>query len=106
MLESRIQKKCLDYLNKIGAWTVKVIQANKAGTPDIIACVPMTKDEVVKLFEKQDTIGVFVAPEVKRPNLGKVSKLQERNIKIINHCGGLAGIVTSVEDIKELINKD
>lgn len=103
MLESQIQKKCLDHLHSLGAWTCKVVQGNKAGIPDGIACVPMTKEQVLKLFEKQDVIGVFVAPEFKRPQVGKVSALQERNIKQINHAGGLSGIVTSVEEMKELI---
>ena len=36
MKESAVQKKIIDYLHSVGAWTVKTIQCNKAGVPDII----------------------------------------------------------------------
>ena len=46
MLESKRQKKVIDYLHSLGAWTVKIISANRNGVPDIIACVPMDKEQV------------------------------------------------------------
>ncbi len=105
MLESKRQKKVIDLLHSLGAWTVKVIQANKSGVPDIIACVPMTKEEVLELFKDRDVIGVFVAPEIKQPG-GVTSALQKRNIKHINRAGGIsASDITSVEDMKELLAK-
>ncbi len=105
MLESKRQKKILDYLSTLGAWTVKVIQANRNGVPDIIACVPMTKEEVLKHFETHKYIGVFVAPEIKQPG-GKTSAIQKRVIKQINHAGGIsASDITCVDDMKSLINK-
>ena len=105
MLESKRQKKVIDYLHSLGAWTVKVLQGNKSGIPDIIACVPMTKEEVLKLFEHQDVIGVFVAPEIKQPG-GVTSAIQKRNIKQINRAGGIsASDITSVEDMEELLTK-
>lgn len=105
MLESKRQKKITDYLHSLGAWTVKVIQGNKSGCPDIIACVPMTKAQVLKLFEYQAVIGVFVAPEIKQPG-GTTSAIQKRNIKQINRAGGIsASDITSVEDMKELLTK-
>ena len=104
MLESKRQKKVIDYLHSLGAWTVKVIQGNRSGCPDVLACVPMTKEEVLKLFDKQDVIGVFVAPEIKQPG-GVTSALQKRNIKQINRAGGIsASDITSVEDMKKLLN--
>jgi hypothetical protein len=104
MLESKRQKKIIDYLHSIGAWTVKVIQGNKAGVPDIIACVPMNKEQILKLFEKQDIVGIFVAPEIKQPK-GITSALQKRNIKQINRAGGISSSnITSVEDMKELLS--
>ena len=62
MKESKVQKKIIDHLHSLGAWTVKTIKSNKSGVPDILACVPIkiTQDMV------GETIGVFVAPEVKR----------------------------------------
>ena len=104
MLESKRQKKIIDYLHSIGAWTVKVLQANRNGCPDVLACVPMTKEEVLKLFEDRDVIGVFVAPEIKQPG-GVTSALQKRNIKQINRAGGIsASDITSVEDMKEILS--
>jgi len=38
MLESKRQKKIIDYLHFLGAWTVKVIAANKKGVHDTLAC--------------------------------------------------------------------
>ncbi len=108
MLESGSQSKILNHLHsKLKAWTVKVISANKKGVPDIIACVPMTKEQVLKLFETRDTIGVFVAPEIKRPDgKGVTSPHQKRNIKQIKHAGGIASSdITCVEDLERLLNE-
>lgn len=104
MLESKIQKKIIDYLHGLGAWTVKTIQCNKSGVPDIIACVPMTKEQVLKHFETNDTLGVFVGAEVKTEK-GVISSVQKRVIKQINYNGGICGVVRSVEDTKELLKK-
>jgi len=104
MLESKRQKKIIDYLHFLGAWTVKVIAANKKGVHDTLACVPMTKEQVLKLFEKQDVVGVFVSAEIKQPN-GDTSALQKRNIRLIRRAGGIsASDITSVEDMKELLS--
>jgi len=106
MLESKRQKKVTDHLHSLGAWTVKVIQANKSGVTDIIACVPMTKEQVLKLFDKQDVVGIFVAPEIKQPG-GTTSPLQKRNIKQIKRAGGIsASDITSVENMIDLLGKD
>lgn len=88
MKESTIQKQIIDYLHDLGAWTVKTIQSNKAGVPDIIACLD----------------GSFLALEVKRDAKAKVSALQRRTIKQIEAAGGVAAIVTSLNQVKELLN--
>lgn len=88
MKESDIQKKIIDYLQSEGAWTVKTIQCNKAGVPDILCCLN----------------GRFIALEVKTEK-GKASALQLRNIKQINHAGGIAAIVRSVEDTKQILKE-
>jgi len=108
MLESNPQKKVIAHLHSLGAWTVKVIQGNKGGVSDIIACVPMTKEQVLKLFDKQDVVGIFVAPEIKNPNgKGVTSALQKRNIKQINRAGGIsASDITSVDNMIDLIGED
>lgn len=40
MTEQQIQKKIIDYLEKLGCICIKIITANKAGFSDIIACSP------------------------------------------------------------------
>lgn len=87
--ESKIQKEILDYLHSQGAWTVKTIQCNKAGVCDILACMD----------------GRFIALEVKT-EIGKASALQERTIKQINHAGGIAAIVRSVEEVKDVLKEN
>jgi len=88
MTEQALQKKILNYLDSIGAWTVKTITTNKNGTPDIVA-----------VHE-----GRFIAIEVKRPGLlSNVSKLQQYQIDRINEAGGLAFAADSLEIVKEII---
>ena len=88
MTEQALQKKILNYLDDIGAWTVKTITTNKNGTPDILA-----------VHE-----GRFIAIEVKRPGLLRnVSKLQQYQIDRINAAGGLAFAADSLETVKEII---
>lgn len=88
MKESDIQKKIIDYLHSLGAYTVKVIQANKNGVPDILVSLN----------------GKFIGLEVKTEK-GIPSALQLRNIKQIKRTGGIAGIVRSVDDVKNLLNE-
>ena len=57
-----------------------------AGLPDIICCIG----------------GRFVAFEVKTPT-GKLSKLQEITIRNIRAAKGEAFMVTSVEEVKEVL---
>ena len=88
MTEQALQKKILNYLESIGAWTVKTITTNKNGTPDILA-----------VHE-----GRFIAIEVKRPGLLRnVSKLQQFQIDKINGAGGIAFAADSLETVKEII---
>jgi len=104
MKESDVQKKIIDFFHSIGAYTIKVIKANKAGVTDIVACVPIkiTQDMVGK------TIGVFVGAEVKRDEEArrisdKKQPLQNRNIKQIKRAGGLAAKVISVEEVEDML---
>ena len=91
MKESAVQKKIIDYLHSVGAWTVKTIQCNKAGVPDILCCYK----------------GRFVALEVKRDMYAKMnetSELQHRTIKQIIAAGGVAGVVTCVTEVKDILD--
>ena len=91
MKESAVQKKIIDYLHSIGAWTVKTIQCNKAGVLDILCCYK----------------GKFVALEVKRDiyaKMNETSELQQRTIKQIIAAGGVAGVVTCVTEVKDILD--
>ena len=88
MKESAVQKKIIDYLHSVGAWTVKTIQCNKAGVPDILACYK----------------GKFIALEVKRDSKSIVSTLQKRTIKQIQRAKGISAVVTSVEEVKDILD--
>lgn len=59
-----------------------------AGIPDIICCCK----------------GKFVAFEVKTEH-GKLSKLQEVMIERIRQAGGVAFKVTSVQEVKDILEK-
>jgi len=58
----------------------------QAGIPDIIGCVE----------------GLFVGLEVKQPGK-KPSELQEIELQNIRKAGGIAGVVTSVEEAIKLV---
>jgi hypothetical protein len=47
--------------------------------------------------------GRFIAIEVKRPRGGRVSEDQERWLALVRACGGVAGVVRSVEEALELV---
>ena len=88
MSESKLQTKISKYLKQEGYYSIKTILCNRNGVPDIIACSPT---------------GQFVALEVKFGK-GRPSKLQEWNIAEIKKVGGKAGIVWSIEDVKQVLN--
>ena len=49
--------------------------------------------------------GRYFGFEVKRPFVGKISPIQLQMIRKIREAGGIAGIVTSIEEVKELIQE-
>ena len=90
MTEQQIQKEIIKYLESIGAYTIKTIKTNRAGTPDIIACLN----------------GRFVAIEVKRKG-NKATPLQLAKIKQIRALGGIAFIAYSKDDaVKCLVDQN
>lgn len=84
MSEQQIQSKILKYLTDQGYYAVKVISANKAGTPDILACVH----------------GHFIAIEVKSEK-GRISPLQSYHLLKIRDAGGEAWVVRSLEELED-----
>ncbi len=84
-LESKITKAVMASLKeRPGVWMFKVAGGpmQQRGVPDIICCVN----------------GSFVALEVKRPGLGRLTGLQALTIERIRESGGVAEVVTSVEE--------
>jgi len=70
------------------AWKTHGGMYGTAGIPDIIACIS----------------GRFVAFEVKTPS-GKLTKLQEITIQRINEAKGYACKVTSVGEVREILER-
>jgi len=71
-----------------GCWAVKVISANQRGVPDILGCYR----------------GRFIAVEVKSAN-NKPSKIQQAQLNAIKQAGGIAEVVTSLEQIQRLVKE-
>ena len=71
MLENKIQAKIIKRFTDQGYFVIKLVKTNKNGIPDLMAL----KDGKV----------LFV--EVKRPLLGKLSKVQEYRIKELKEYG-------------------
>ena len=89
MLEKDIVKAILKYLKTVPncfSWKEHVGMYGTAGIPDIICCY----------------CGRFVAFEVKTET-GKLTKLQESTIRKIKEAKGQAFKVTSVEEVKQIL---
>jgi len=89
MLEKEITAQIMRYLKTVPgcfAWKEHGGPHGTAGIPDIICCYH----------------GRFVGLEVKTPS-GKLSKLQEITIQKIRAAKGQAFKVTSVEEVKEIL---
>ena len=89
MLEKDIVNAIMKYLKTVPKTFVFKEHGNMYGTagiPDLIACID----------------GKFVAFEVKTPS-GKLSKLQEVTIRKIKEANGKAYKVTSVEEVKQIL---
>lgn len=87
--EKSIVDAITKYLRAKGAYVVKQhgSQYGRAGVPDLLVC-----------YE-----GRFYGFEVKKPVGGVVSKLQLIEIDRIKAAGGIAAVVTSVQQVKEWI---
>jgi len=89
MLEKDIVKSILKYLKTVPncfSWKEHGGMYGTAGIPDIICCY----------------CGRFVAFEVKTET-GKLTKLQEATIRKIKEAKGQAFKVTSVEEVKQIL---
>lgn len=83
--EKSIENQIKKWLDSNGYWWMKVHgdMFQKAGVPDIIACIN----------------GKFVGIEVKRPG-GRVSELQKHQIEQIQQSGGVAFVAYSLDEVR------
>ena len=89
-LESTITAEIQRYLSRVPGWWGFKVQGGGSqmrGVPDIVGCY----------------CGLFVAFEVKRPVVGKLSELQKHRIDQIIAAGGRACVVYGVEDVKRVL---
>ena len=91
MLEKEIVTAIIRYLRSLPrcfCWKQHGGQFGTAGIPDIIVCLN----------------GRFIAFEVKTPT-GKLTKLQESVLRKINAANGRAYKVTSLQEVKQIIEE-
>ena len=89
-LEAEITRQIQRYLAGLPDWWGFKVQGSAQqmrGVPDIVGCYR----------------GLFVAFEIKRPFLGKVSKIQHHMIDQIKAAKGRAFVVYSVDDVKQVL---
>ncbi|WP_338998297.1 VRR-NUC domain-containing protein [Fusobacterium animalis] len=89
MLEKQVENQIKKWLEENNHWYFKVHGGpfQKVGVPDIVACIK----------------GKFVAIEVKRPNGGVVSKLQQVQMEQIKACGGVVGVARSLDEFIQIL---
>lgn len=88
MRESSLKRKCLLYLRTLypDVYVVKISDRFISGIPDLIICAN----------------GRFIVAELKGEG-GVVSKIQTVTLERIRKAGGLATVVRSLEELKELL---
>ena len=103
-METDVQSKILTVFKGFKAWAFKTIASSRGGTPDVIACMPVTRDEMISLFNERDTVGLFVAIEVKDSNKpAKGRKLQEVQMRRIREVGGITLVANDPQQVKALL---
>lgn len=86
MKESAIQSKIIKFLEKKGAYVIRIIKASKAGVHDLAVCFR----------------GKFVTFEVKAER-GVVSELQWHHKDKVEGAGGHAFVVHSVAETQQAL---
>ena len=88
--EATIQRNIVRYLRGLGAWCLKVHGSpyQRAGVPDLLCCYR----------------GRFYAFEVKRSG-ERATPIQAHELEQVQTAGGTATVVTSVEDVQSLMER-
>ena len=89
MLEKEVEKFLVREVKKIGGISFKLISPGNAGVPDRIVIPPTGKVVFVEL----------------KTDKGKLTKLQEVQIKKISDLGADARVLRGIEGVKEFINE-
>ena len=89
MLEKEIEKFLVREVKKLGGISFKFISPGNAGVPDRIVILPIGKVIFVEL----------------KTDKGKLTKLQEVQIKKISDLGADARVLRGIEGVKEFINE-
>ena len=89
MLEKEVEKFLVREVKKIGGISFKFISPDNAGVPDRIVILPS---------------GNVVFAELKTDK-GKLTKLQEVQIKKISDLGADVRVLRGIEGVKEFINE-
>ena len=109
-LESRLQRRCQNAVKEAGGFVFKTHGSiyTRAGIPDLVACVPTTKENLQKMLDddwfQDGKIGLFVSFEVKRENeLNQVSDAQRIVGKEIRNAGGLWYAIDDSDLVKAMM---
>lgn len=86
--QARIIRWLRDTYPAAFVWKAAAGPYSQGGIPDICAIID----------------GHFFGFEVKRPELGRLSKIQEQTIKKINAAGGTAAVVSFPAQVQEVID--
>ena len=89
MLEKEVEKFLLREVKKIGGISFKFISPGNAGVPDRIVILPSGRVVFVEL----------------KTDKGKLTKLQEVQIKKISDLGADARVLRGIEGVKDFINE-
>lgn len=89
MLEKEVEKFLVREVKKIGGISFKFISPGNAGVPDRIVILPNGRVVFVEL----------------KTDKGKLTKLQEVQIKKISDLGADARVLRGIEGVKEFINE-
>jgi len=105
MAEQYYQTKIMKALRKDhNAYAVNG-QYSVGGIPDVIAGVPLTKEQALHHFKTNKHLLCFLGVEVKKPEtMADTSPLQEYNLGQIQSLGGFSLIASSPADVADYLS--
>lgn len=103
-MEVDLQTSLSTFFKFLRAWSFKTMASSRNGTPDLVACLPLTREQVLTMLEEGKTIGLFVAIEVKDESVkAKGRVLQEVQLRKIREAGGLAFVCNDLDEGKKIL---